>query len=53
MRASRRKTTTPMPTRRARRRERARRRATWRFFAGICVVGALILAFSVVVTLTR
>jgi hypothetical protein len=40
-------------TRRARREARARRRATWRFFAGICAFGALIIAFSVVMTLTR
>jgi hypothetical protein len=41
------------PTRRARREERARRRATWRFFAGIGCLGALIVVFSVVVTLGR
>jgi hypothetical protein len=46
-------TTAAPPTRRARREERARRRATWRFVAGICFVGALIVAFSVVVTLAR
>jgi hypothetical protein len=37
-------------TRRGRREARARRRATWRFFAGICAFGALMIAFSIVVT---
>jgi hypothetical protein len=37
-------------TRRARRLERTRRRATWRFFAGICVLGVIVIVFAVVVT---
>jgi hypothetical protein len=40
-------------TRRARREAQARRRATWRFFAGTCACGVLIIAFSVVVALAR
>jgi hypothetical protein len=42
---------TPPTTRRARRLERARRRSTWRFFAGICALGALVIAFAIVLTI--
>ena len=40
-------------TRRARREARARRRATWRFFAGICAFGGLVIVFSIVMTFVR
>jgi hypothetical protein len=53
MRAPRSTSTTAPLSRRARREERARRRATWRFFAGICAVGMVIVAFSVAITLAR